>query len=63
MRRGFVALLLAALALGVPGTPSFAFNQPPLNLVLRTSSTAPFPDRDLLHRIHPGVPGGQIQGP
>ena len=34
MRKGFVALLLAALALGVTGTPSFAFNQPPLNLGL-----------------------------
>jgi hypothetical protein len=34
MRKGFVALLLAALALGVAGTPSFAFNQPPLNLGL-----------------------------
>ena len=34
MRKRFVALLLAALALGVTGTPSFAFNQPPLNLGL-----------------------------
>ena len=34
MRKGFVALVLAALALGVTGTPSFAFNQPPLNLGL-----------------------------
>ena len=34
MRKAFAALLLAALAFGVAGTPSFAFNQPPLNLGL-----------------------------
>jgi len=34
MRKAFAALLLAALAFGLAGTASFAFNQPPLNLGL-----------------------------
>jgi anthranilate 1,2-dioxygenase (deaminating, decarboxylating) large subunit len=34
MRKTFAALLLAALALGLAGTPALAFNQPPLNLGL-----------------------------
>jgi len=34
MRKTFAALLLAALALGLAGTPAPAFNQPPLNLGL-----------------------------
>ena len=41
MRNGFVALLLAALALGIAGTPSSAFNQPPLNLGLTDILDAP----------------------
>src|SRR5512139_3843088 len=34
MRKTFAALLLAALALGLDGTPALALNQPPLNLGL-----------------------------
>ena len=34
MRKTFSALLLAALAFGLAGTPALAFNQPPLNLGL-----------------------------
>jgi len=34
MRKAFAVLLLVALSLGIAGTPSFAFNQPPLNLGL-----------------------------
>ncbi|HEX9206467.1 MAG TPA: transporter [Candidatus Deferrimicrobiaceae bacterium] len=34
MRKTFSALLVAALALGIAGTPAVAFNQPPLNLGL-----------------------------
>jgi anthranilate 1,2-dioxygenase (deaminating, decarboxylating) large subunit len=34
MRKTFAALLLAALAIGLAGTPALAFNQPPLNLGL-----------------------------
>ncbi len=34
MRKAFAVSLLAALAFGLAGTPSFAFNQPPLNLGL-----------------------------
>jgi anthranilate 1,2-dioxygenase (deaminating, decarboxylating) large subunit len=41
MRNGFVALLLAVLALGVAGTPALAFNQPPLNLGLTDILDAP----------------------
>ena len=34
MRKTFAALLLAALAIGLDGSPALAFNQPPLNLGL-----------------------------
>ena len=34
MRKTISVPLLAALLFGVAGTPSFAFNQPPLNLGL-----------------------------
>jgi len=34
MRKAFAVLLLAAWVFGITGTPSFAFNQPPLNLGL-----------------------------
>ncbi|HWS14689.1 MAG TPA: transporter [Candidatus Methylomirabilis sp.] len=41
MRKGFVALLLAALAVGAAGTSALAFNQPPLNLGLTDILDAP----------------------
>ncbi|MGA8753570.1 SphA family protein [Candidatus Deferrimicrobium sp.] len=41
MRKAFGVLLLAAFAFGLAGTPSFAFNQPPLNLGLTDILDAP----------------------
>lgn len=41
MRKGIIALLLAALAPGIAGTPALAFNQPPLNLGLTDILDAP----------------------
>ena len=63
MRKTISIPLLAALLFGAAVTPSFAFNQPPLNLGLTDILERPSRPRDLLHRVHPGVPVGQIQGP
>jgi len=43
MRKTISVPLLAALLFGVAGTPSFAFNQPPLNLGLTDILDGAFP--------------------
>ena len=61
MRKTISIPLLAALLLGVAGTPSFAFNQPPLNLGLTDILDGALPPHHPLQRASTG--GGHRPDP